>query len=392
MRTRIPWTAALTIVWLGSGCGPSDPDGSPGEPAPDAAHDSGVPSGLFDGETDAGARVCDPATLMGLTVLARGGWDPLGYPPYALDDCTLVYVASAGSAGELRKRDLSTGREEVLSAASDTPSRPSASGETIAWEVLVGGKSQVRVWHRGITRTLSGAFDHAGEPRVTAGAVAFTAWLGAAVNDDTDVYVYDADRQSLSALATGPGQQRFSDISSTHVAVTDFSEDPKGHFDEGQSLSDIVVFERSTAKRIERKLLGKQAFPMLGTGGRFAYLEWNSIHPEPKLAAFFLKHGGIEGAPAADVNVKGSDVVRTDVAYVRPSVRGMGIDFIDTSSGSAQLYRARLDGPLGATVVAGATGRLLGPIAAERMTLVGIRLGTTPGALGPTLRLFGVAR
>jgi hypothetical protein len=138
--------------------------------------------------------------------------------------------------------------------------------------------------------------------------------------------------------------------------------------------------------------LGKQAFPMLGTGGRFAYLEWNLIHPEPKLGAFFLKYGAIEGAPASDVNVKGSDLVRTDVAYVRPSVRGMGIDFIDTSSGSAQLYRARLDGPLGPTAVAGASGRLLGPIAAERMTLIGIHLAATPGTLGPSLRLLGVAR
>jgi hypothetical protein len=388
MRTKSRSAGMLAIMLIGAACAESNQSA----PSVESPRDSGMQNEVGDETTaaDSPSASCDAAAIMGLQVSAPHGWDPLGYPPYALDGCTLVYVAGdAAGLGDLRKRNLRTGSEQVLAPASDAPSRPAASGETIAWEVLVNGKSQVRVQHRGTTHMIAGTFDHAGEPRVTMGAVAFTAWLGPLANDDTDVYVYDAENDALTALASGPGQQRFSDISATHVAVTDFSEDPRGYFDEQASLADIVVFERSTSTRIERALAGKQAFPMLGSNGAIGYLAWNLVHPEPKLGEFMLMRGTIQGAPSADVNVKGgTDTVKTDPAYVRPSVSGVYVDFIDTSAGSAALYRARLDAMPGATPVSGVPGSLLGPVAAEQMTLVSVGAGR----LGPTFDLIGVAR
>src|SRR5437764_13065348 len=68
---------------------------------------------------------CAPSTLDGVAAFTQGAWDPLGYPPYAIDGCTLVYVAALdGGLGELRKRDLATGREDLLAPAADSPNRP----------------------------------------------------------------------------------------------------------------------------------------------------------------------------------------------------------------------------------------------------------------------------
>jgi hypothetical protein len=361
---------------------------APNEVAPEADASEGAAPPI-DAEPDGEAK-CGPASVTGIVSgpgIGPGKWDPLGYPPYALDGCTLVYVTPVdGARGELRVRDLATGVEELLAPSADAPSRPAVSGSTIAWEVTVAGKSQVRVRQTGTVRTIEGPFDHAGEPRAARGAVVFTAWLGPNDTDDTDVFVYDAEAKTATPLATGRGQQRFADISDTHVAITDFAEDPNGRFDEMMSIADISVFERATGRRIDRSLPGKQAFPMLGTNGRVGYLEWRLIHPEPKFSEFFIKSGLIDGSPDVDRNIKGADVVKTDPAYVRPSVHGSEVDFIDTTSGSPQLFRATLDDASAPALVRDApAGSLVGPVAAASMTLVGV-------SSGGSFLLRGVAR
>lgn len=329
---------------------------------------------------------CSAADLDGLSVFSSGRWDPLGYPPYALDGCRLVYVSPEDGGGALRLRDLATGDDLELEPALSRPRRPALSGELIAWEIGDGAQSQVRVSYQGNVRTLTGDFDHAGEPRVAADAVVFTAFLGSSPTDDTDVYLYDVDDDELAPIAEGSGQQRFADVSATHVAVTDFSEDPRGYFDESESVADLLIIDRQSGVATPRKRAGKQAFPLLGSDDALVYLDWGAVHPEPKFSQFGLRAGVLGGPLDADYDVK-PDGVRTDPAYLRPSLRGQNIDFVDTQAGVTGLYRFTLGSqqPPTAIPIAGSP-QLFGPVATDAMTLIATPLE------GQTLALKAVAR
>lgn len=387
-----PWFCALSAAL---GCSDATP-GTPPPPGFAGSSEAGSPpsntgtngSGSSDGGVGAGgsgsagqpelggeggasAGGCDAPDLNGLRVHVSGGWDPLGYPPYALDGCTLVYVAPEQGGGALRLRDLASGADTVLDEAASRPRRPAVSGAVIAWEVGDDAVSQVRVHHQGLTRTLTGDFHHAGEPRVCADAVVFTAFFGEERSSDSDVYVYDVASDQLAPIAPGPGQQRFADISLTHVALTDFSEDPAGYFDEMQSIADVVVVDRESGEVITRKVQGKQAFPLLASDGAVVYLHWGSVHPEPKFSQFWLK-AGYPGDPVErDVDLKG-DMVQTNPAYVRPSLHGLDVDFVDASTSLVGLYRVSLSDLTAppATLIPGAAVRLLGPVAGATLTLV----------------------
>jgi hypothetical protein len=327
---------------------------------------------------------CAAADLEGLSVFSSG-WDPLGYPPYALDGCTLVYVAPADGGGALHLRNLMTGDDSELEPAASKPRRPTVAGDVIAWEIGEGVTSQVRVSYQGTTKTLSGDFNHAGEPRATTDAVVMTAFLGPNASDDSDVYLYDVAADRLSKVASGLGQQRFADVSPTHVVVTDFSEDPRGFFDEYNSIADVVVIDRASGVATPRKRPGKQAFPLLGSDGALVYLDWGAVHPEPKFSQFGLRAGVLDGAVDADYDVKLE--VHTDPAYVRPSLRGQHVDFVDTQANVVGLYRytlGSLESPV-AVPVAGSP-QLFGPVATDAMTLVSKPLE------GQTLALTAIAR
>ena len=341
------------------------------------------------GAAGADAGPCGITDFDGLRVYSSGGWDPLGYPPYALDGCTLVYVAPSApgaTGGALYRRDLATGQEILLETAVMSPRRPAVAGELIAWEADVGGRSQVRVRYQNQTRDIVGQFDHAGEPRVAPDALVFTAFLGTTPESDTDVLLYDPVRDSLAPVAAGAGQQRFADVSLDYVAVTDFSEDPQGYFNEVDSIADVLVVERATGKTTTRQREGKQAFPLLGKAGALVYLDWGSVHPEPKFSQFSLRAGSVIAPVDADVDLKG-EPIHTDPAYVRPSLRGLNVDYIDTQAGSVGLYRVAL-GRASAPVLTPIVGspQLFGPVAAEQLTLVSQPLA------GQTLALTAVAR
>jgi len=314
---------------------------------------------------------CDAATVGDLDVYLRATWDPLGYPPYAFDGCTLVYLATGSEPGALHVRNLATGEDEVLETAATKPRRPVVSGSVIAWEADGVAGSEVHVRIDGSIETMSGPFVSAEEPRATNDAVVFTAFLGPDPNDDSDVYLFDTASRKLSPIATGAGQQRFADVSPTHVAFTDFAEDPQGYFNESGSISDIAMVERATGQRNNRAAPGKQAFPLLGTDGVFAYLEWAAVHPEPKLGQFWLKAGRLDRPVSEDFNVKASGQVNTNPAYVRPSLRGLKLDFIDQGTDGVALFRAALGTPNALTSLKIQNSlQLFGPVAGDRFTLL----------------------
>lgn len=316
--------------------------------------------GLPGGEPDCVAQAG------GLPVYAA--WDPLGYAPYSLLGCQLAYVTPEG---ELRLRNLSTREEQALEDGSFAPRRPTISAQFVAWETTLNGKSSVRVFRAGRTTTLTGAFDHAGEPRAAADALVFTAWAEASPNSDTDVLLYEPATDSLSTALGGAGQQRFADVSAEYVAASDFSEDPRGYFVETGSDADVVVFERKSGMVTRRARPGKQAFPMLGSDGVLAYLDWGAVHPEPKFSAFSLRLGRVSGAPETDSLVR---AVRTEPSYVRPSLRGNVIDFIDAPGGPPVLYRVDVTAPSELAATELDVTAPLGPIAAPGVTLLGARL------------------
>ena len=338
--------------------------------------------------TAAGAsqEACGAADFDGLSVFSGGTWDPLGYPPYALEGCSLVYVAPDAGGGALHFRDLSSGDDFELEPAASQPRRPALAGGVIAWEVGELARSQVRVRYAGDIRTLSGPFDHAGEPRAAADAVVFTAFLGPNATDDTDVYLYRVETEELTGVAMGPGQQRFADVSLSHVAVTDFSEDPAGVFDEFASIADVVIVDRALGTAITRKRDGKQAFPLLNDEGGIAYLDWGAVHPEPKFSQFGLRAGKLSNSPDVDIDVTPAPI-HTDPAYVRPSLHGQHLDFVDTQAGVIGLYHYTLESGRAAalTPIAGSP-QLFGPVAADALTLIARPLQ------GQTLALTAIAR
>jgi hypothetical protein len=218
--------------------------------------------------------------------------------------------------------------------------------------------------------------------------VVFTAWLSADPNGDTDVLLASAAQPSAPAagVATGAGQQRFADVSDTLVAVTDFSEDPSGYFAlDRLSLADIVVVDRATLTKTVRHLAGKQAFPMLGQGGRLAYLDWQEVMPEPKLSAYYLRVGRADLPVTMDLNAKADGTMVTVMTvYVRPAVHAAFLDWVDDTSQSA-LYRRPLDLTTPAAATLGGAP-LVGAAATDAMTVV----ATSVAGGGVALR--GVAR
>ncbi|MFO0757581.1 MAG: hypothetical protein U0359_13880 [Byssovorax sp.] len=354
------WALGLCGIAALTGCGSSEPS-PPGE--------------------DAGPSRCDAGSAQGIEVAPTDvyGGIPyaLGYPPYAIDGCTLVYVARAtgGGSGELRARDLATGSERVVAPAGDEPRRPAVAGDLIVWEATISGKSAIRFEASGAAGTITGSFDHASEPRAAAGAVAFTAWLGPKTTDDTDVLLFDVAAGALTPLGAGPGQQRFPDISTTHVVWSDFSEDPDATFDENDvDQADLVLYDRASGKSETRKRPGKQAFATLGAPGKIAYLDWNLVHPEPKFSAYELRIGDVGAPVETDALVEHVDTLEP---YVRPVARGKLLEWVAWPNGQAGLYRRAVDLATPAVRLPGLDGiSLTSPTASEAITLIGTRTGT----------------
>jgi hypothetical protein len=330
---------------------------------------------------------CATITLDGLHVAASDvhGGTPyaLGYPPYAIDGCRLVYVAAAegGLGGALVLRDFATGKEQTIAEAAEEPRRPSIAGEWIAWEATVSGAPAVRVEGKsGDAVTIQGAFDHAGEPRAATDAIVFTAWLGPGDTADTDIFLYRPATQELAAVSTTPKQQRFADISATHIAWSDFVDDPDGFFKGGghaAAQGDVVLFDRATSTAKTREIPGKQAFPILGATGKVAYLDWVGVQPEPKLDAYTLRIGGLDAPVESDALVA---EIATPELHVRPVARGPLLEWVESpGGGSPQLRRRRADLVTPAFMLPGLEGlEILGPVASDAITLVGVRKSGAP--------------
>lgn len=387
-------SSILSGLLLCAGCGgveaPSDtPDRA------DGGADAGGKSDASpsDGGDDAAPTECTEEFVEGLAVAESDfyGGVPfaLGYPPYAIDGCRLLYGVNglvSGNVGELRLRDLATGEDTALEGAANKPRRPAARGGWMAWEATLNGVDVVRVTAGKEILTLEGPFDHAGEPRVSADAIVFTGWLGPDSLADTDVFLFEPRTGAITSVGNGPGQQRFPDVSATHVAWADFVEDPDGTFNQsGEDAADIVLFTRESAAITPRKRAGKQAFPLLGATGRLVYLDWGAVHPEPKFSEYDLRIGDLGAAVEADVIV---DHITTQQPYVRPAALDGWIEWVRWPlGGSAELLRrpADLSKPAVALPVVGGL-ELYTPIASKALTLVGAR------APGKPLTLTAFAR
>lgn len=368
--------ASGALATSGSDSGGSGSGGSAGA--------SGASTG--DGGEQAMAGAAGSSSSCSAEAVARvsnyaGGWDPLGYPLYALDGCVLLYVASEQGGGVgLHRLDLETGDDRMLDASH--PRRPTLAGNVMAWERDFEGYSGVRIVSSDPPRDEYQIY--AGEPRASEDAVVFTRFLGTSASSDTDIALYDVKTGQFSDIATGPGQQRFADVSSTHVVFTDFSEDSKGYYDEMSSVSDVVVVTRATGERTTRSSPGKQAFPLLGDDGLLVYLEWGAVHPEPKFGEFFLKAGAVSAPVSSDVNVKGQGTVQTNPAYVRPSLRGRYLDFVDQALQTPRLFRSVLGSATPAPpalVDIGNSSALYGPVSTDAFTLLARSVGAAPPSL-----------
>ena len=325
----------------------------------------------------AGEPVC---TSLGADVqVIDDGWAM--YPPYAVRGCRLAYVQRASR--RLVLRDLKTGTEEWVTDApasnDEVPRRPTLGRDFVAWEVGVGSATAVRVFAGGTTTTLSGAFDHAGEPRAASNAVVFTGWSAADANGDTDVFMYLVGTGQIVPVAVGPAQQRFADANDTFVAFTDFAEDPDGRYDQNDTdLADIGVYDRGTKTTTTRKNPGKDAFPVLASDDRFGYLHWGDVHPEPKFTAFGVRAARVGTAAATDVAL--ADVTNA-VRFVMPSGANGTLDWIaPDTSGSEHLWRAPVDGTAAARSVLDGTS-LFASQSSAGMTIVAVG-----GSGAPVLR------
>lgn len=331
---------------------------------------------------------CDPSFATDIEV---SGADRDGFPPYAVGGCTLVYLSRAG---DLVARDLASRAETTLAAASERPRRPAASAELIAWEAEEGSHSVVRVRAAGVIRTVPGNFASSGEPRASGTTVVFTAWKGPSATDDTDVWVYDATTGEAKTAIGGAGQQRFADISSKYIAASDFAEDPDGRFDNNETdVANVVILDRASGVLTERRLPGKQAFPMLGDNDVLAYLDWASIHPEPKLVAYGLRGGNVLGDPASDRTI--ATVYYASAAYARPALAGSILEWVANPDGRTTLWRAPADGSAAPEAVRGLDAlRLYAPAPTASGTARGFTvLATSPSGVSDSLpRLRAVTR
>jgi len=331
-----------------------------------------------------------PANIGGIAIDEH---ELAGYPPYAIDGCTLVYVSrppEAGTAGDLVVRDLVDGIETTLATAAELPRRPTLAGPVVAWEATVDGRPVVHLSYAGERRTLKGAFDHAGEPRAESDGIVFTAWLTADPSGDTDVLLYLPATEEIIPIATGPSQQRFADISPTHIALTDFSEDPDGRYDgNNEDLADIFVYDRTTRELVRRAMPGtKEAFPMLPSATALAYLHWNwvDVHPEPKLAGYRLRIGSTTGDVQGDKEI--ASVVAYAPPYIRPAARYGTVEWVASPSGAYTFWRAAADTSWTPVAVEGlSTVRIYAPAPTQRFTVLATR-----STLQDVARLTAVSR
>jgi hypothetical protein len=344
-----------------------------------SSHDLASDAGGAGDSGDAGTIV--PATCTDAALPADihvADVDLEGYPPYAGDGCTIVYVASSsGAPGGLHARDLSTGADVEIAPASETPRRPTVAGNVIAWEAQdMAGRAVVRVRVNGNVSTPAAGFDHATEPRAATNGVAFTAWLTADPRSDTDVVLYDVATGQTDVVLGGPGQQRFADISNGAIAASDFSEDPDLTFDNNETdLADVVLYDRSTHAVTHRPRPGKQAFPLLVSSSRLAYLDWAEVHPEPKLSKYTLRAGDLSSDTGGDVTI--ASVTNTSSDYILPSGRNATLEWIDGADGYTRLWRAPADLSSAPAIVAGLDGLLLyAPAAASSFIVLGTRAPT----------------
>lgn len=374
MKTRpaLPALLACSLAWM-SACSDDAEPSACAQCAVDAGADASGGSAGLGGSSSGGSGGVTLDGAAGCLTSAQGvavaDVDLDGFPPYSLDGCRLAYVSAA--TGALVVRDLLTGAEQLVAAGPEAPRRPSLSPDVLAWEASDGATNVVRVLVAGNTKTLSGPFLHAGEPRATTGAVVFTGWLQSDKSGDTDVFLFDVATGDVSLVLGGTGQQRFADVSPSHVAVSDFSEDPAGIYTgDGGSLSDVVVLDRSTLTPTTLKLPGKQAFPMLGGGQRLAYLDWLEVHPMPKLHQYEL-----HSVPLASLGDKPTLVasVTSDVA-VRPTVFAGVAEWVARSSDVSTLRRAPLDASSAPQLVnLGATSVLHAPAGGADFTVLAVR-------------------
>ena len=356
----------------GSDGGVPGSGGTSGSGAGGGGGESGASSGGSGngGTPDAGRADADAATTAcGARVdgIEVSTVDLDAFPPYAIDGCVLVYVSPSG---ELVRRDLASGKETTLAAATEKPRRPALSGPVTAWEATENGNGVVRVRVGDTTTTIAGSFDHAGEPRATLDAVVFTGWLSAAADGDTDVFVWKTSASAPELVLGGAGQQRFADISPTHVAVSDFSEDPGGHYTgDGTSLADVVLVDRTTGKQIRRQLAGKQAFPMLGSEGSLAYLEWLDVHPVPKLQDYTIR-----AVPLATPTAPATEVAHV-MSYesVRPTVAAGHAEWVSRDSAGNSLYQADFAGSGPVQVPLQGISTVHAPISTARLTILAVR-------------------
>lgn len=373
--------------WVGCGgilllcacaCGSGEPQSSSG--GPDASPPDAAPPAV-EGSTSVGVapeaapvRVPPNCTSSAAAGIDVQNFDLDGYPPYAIDGCQLVYVSSPASdhRGALVLRDLREGVETVLAPPEAAARRPAIAGEVIAWEEVVDGFGAVRVRVGEDVLTVSGPFHHAGEPRTATDAVVFTGWLTADEDADTDVFLYTVEDASVRVVAQGIGQQRFADISTTHIAISDFSEDALGFYDsEGQADADLVLVDRDTGESVVRALVGKQAYPMLGALGVVAYLEWVGVRPMPKLSGYTIRVLSLD-TPNDDAALLGQ--VGTDPPTIRPIARGDIVEWVEYVDFRSTLWRAPVDLSTPPIAVDGLRGLdLYAPVATDEFTVLAAR-------------------
>jgi len=341
-----------------------------------ASGNAGTGGAATGGSGGSGGSAGGPSCLTNAQGIAVADVDLDGFPSYSVDDCQLAYVSANDKS--LKLRDLTTGNELTIAPSSENPRRPSLAGDVLAWEADVTGKSAVRVRHGGNSETLAGSFDHAVEPRATLDAVVFTGFLGPKADSDCDVFLYTTNDKAQKLVAGGKGQQRFADVSATHVAVSDFSEDPSGVYGgDGTTLANVIVVERATGTPAVRVRPGKQAFPMLGSSGTLSFLEWTTVHPVPKLQEYTIKAVPLAALLGPDVLVAS---VSSDQA-VRPTARAGLAEWVVRSNGKSALWRAALDATTPPKEIAlGSVEVIHAPSSTSNMTVLAVRktVGATP--------------
>jgi hypothetical protein len=286
------------------------------------------------GESKKATAVACTNELASMSELSLGGPnagnDPLGYPGFTVSGCALIYVNGAGDLVTHARIAGAGAPDKVLEPAARMPRRPSAREGLLTWEYEEGGTTGVVVLDQVTNeRTeLRGDFHHAGEPRSTGSAVVFTAWKAQAQDSDTDVYAYRLSTKRIEKIFGGPGQQRFADGNRDVFVASDFSEDSSGVFSlNGFNDADTVVWRESEQRVTKRALPGKQAFPIVSDSNQVIYLDWSSVHPEPKLSGYTIRKGGVSADPALDVDLQNTLIGTKN--HMRPSVSGERITYLN---------------------------------------------------------------